>query len=98
MPTVGFEITMPASMLLQTHSLDRAAKGNTFDHGEKSKITQSLYNSGQTLDTGRLYSQKLFLVLISERGSFDPRFIMKPEGIMSMKYSSDTIGIRARDL
>jgi hypothetical protein len=65
---------------------------------KKTKTTQSLYRLGQTLDTGQLYPQKIFLVLLSVRGSFDSRFITKPDGIMSMKICSDAFGIRARDL
>jgi hypothetical protein len=94
---------MPANGRLQTHALDRAATGNNFDHGKKkknkkTKVTQSLHRPGQTLDTGRLYPQKVFLVLIAVTGSFASRFIMKSETIMSMKSSSETTGIRTCDL
>jgi len=50
------------------------------------------------LCTGRLYPQKIFLVLISVRGWVDPRGISLAGRIMSMKNSNDTIGNRTRDL
>jgi hypothetical protein len=50
------------------------------------------------LRTGRLYSQKIFLVLIAVRGRVDPQSHSKAGRIMSMKNASDTIGNRTRDL
>jgi len=43
MPRVGFEITVPASERLQTHTLDRVANEKTFDHGEKKGDTIAVH-------------------------------------------------------
>jgi len=50
------------------------------------------------LRTGRLYSQEIFLVLISDRGWVDPRVIGAAGRIVSMKTSIDTIGNKTRNL
>jgi len=42
--------------------------------------------------TGRPYSQRMSLVLISVRGGVDPRAIVRPEIIMLMKNSNNPIG------
>jgi len=47
------------------------------------------------LRTGRLYLQEIF---ISVRECVNPRAIVRPGRIMSMKNSSDTIKNRTRDL
>jgi hypothetical protein len=49
------------------------------------------------LNTGHLYPQEIFLVLISVRDWVDPQGHSAAGRIRAMKYSSDTIGNRTRD-
>jgi hypothetical protein len=50
------------------------------------------------LCAGRLLPPGRFLVLVSVRGSVDPRAIVRLEGLGIFKKSNNLIGIRTRDL
>jgi len=50
------------------------------------------------LGTGHLYSQEILKVLISVKGSVDPRAIVWPEGISQRKITMTTLGIKPTTL
>ena len=50
------------------------------------------------LGTGLLYSQEIFLVLISARSRVDSRAMVQLEGLKSMKNHNYPVGTRTRDL
>jgi hypothetical protein len=57
---------------------------------------QSAYEDGKVvIPTQRplLPPQEIFLLLISVRGLADPRVIVRPEGLCSLKNSNDSVGI-----